>query len=185
MCKNNNCEKTLFSSKSMEIDLSYSMDEIICSYIGNDNGEIIRECCNCENTDFIKVCCFECEIFLCSFCIEDIEKNGYLEDDWSLIYNSYEEKYICICKVDFCGMCDTWNNNENVRYCNNCETGFCCGYIEWNGDIYCLDCMEQFKVEEFEPVDCCNSCGDNCNQLTINNIKVYSDNIKFLCECCI
>ena len=183
MCKNNMCEK-VFNSENMEIDLSKNIDEIISSYLENDKEELLRECIHCENTDFIKVSCFECEVFICFFCYDELKNNMELWD-YDIVYNEYENKYVCNCKVGFCGDCNEYRNNDMVIDCNNCDRGFCCGYVEWKGDNYCRDCMNIFRIEDFEDLDCCNECGENCNELMINDINIYTDNVNLYCEDCI
>ena len=138
MCKNNMCEK-VFNSENMGFDLSKSIDGIINSYL--EKG-LLRECISCEETDILKVCCFECEVFLCNFCFDELKNN---EDDlgsYDIFYNNDMGKYGCLCEVEYCRNCEEYRNDIWFKSCNDCNDVFCCGLIDSGDTMICYDCSK-------------------------------------------
>ena len=202
MCNNQKCEKSLFSSKSMEIDLSYYIDELICDYIDEEAEMFKCKCCKeieIKKDENYIMGCSGCELYLCISCFNNEE---LLEEEDIYIENRDEEEqwYICIECGCYCGECGLYKYEEDVRGLLDKDgdgEAVCCDCLNdgnldffYDGEIYneklCLVNKEEFSFEKVckccEYIEC-SDCEDNECEECLNNKKIGFESYKDLRFC--
>ena len=186
MCKTFKCimeNQEDFNSSNFEIDLGKDMDDIINSFIMEDEETINHdslncgECMWCEEIDILYLDCVNCESnSICYSCLET-EEEDLIHNDCGWI----EGKIECMCGYSYCNGCETDHRSKYLVYCVVCDNGFC-EISVIDEDCVCRRCLDNFECNGMDEEN--NKGCEICNEDYDEDEYYYEYNGKIICcEC--